>query len=171
MKIAYFIAFKLCWLALVYWQYLLMLPVLLYWGLAMMRLQRKARLAVLLLTLCGVLLDSVLVASGWLNFTGSTLLPLWMMLLWACFALMLVQVLADLLRTWWLAAVFGAVGGPLAYWGGSVLGGQLIYQPELELSLLLALCWSLLLAVFVHYRFLWSKQDETLLLEIKAAGG
>ncbi len=170
MKIIYVVAFKLCWLALVYWQYLLMLPVLLYWGFAMLRLHHKARLAVLLLTLCGVLLDSVLVASGWLNFAGNTLLPIWMMVLWACFALMLVQVLADLLRYWWLAALFGAVGGPLAYWGGSVLGGELLYQPVLELSLLLALCWSLLMAVFVHYRFLWSNQHETLRIDAKAAG-
>ncbi len=170
MKILHFIAFKLCWLALIYWQYLLIVPVVLYWAFAMVRLHHKARLAVLLITLCGVLLDSLLIASGWLSFVGANMLPVWMIVLWACFALMLVQVLADMLRYKWLAALFGALGGPLAYWGGSALGGQLLYQPVLELSLVLALCWSLLLTIFVHYRFLWSKQDETTSFNAKAAG-
>ena len=161
MKILHFIAFKLCWLALIYWQYLLIVPVLLYWGFAMLRLHQSARIAVVVVTFSGVVLDSILIASGWLNFVGSSFLPLWMGVLWACFSLMLVQVLADLLRYVWLAALFGAVGGPLAYWSGSLLGGQLLYQPELALSVVLAICWALLLALTVHFRYLWSKQDET----------
>lgn len=170
MKILNFIAFKLCWFALICWQYLLIVPVVLYWCFAMFRLQHRARIAVVVLTLTGLALDSVLIASGWLTFTGSAFLPMWMVALWACFALMLVQVLADLLRNPWLAALFGAVGGPLAYWGGSILGGQMLYQPVLELSVLLGLCWSLLMGVAVHYRYLWSKQDETS-FDAKAARG
>lgn len=168
MKILYFIAFKLCWLVLIYWQYLLIVPVAVYWCFAMFKLHQRARIAVIAVTVIGVLLDSLLVANGWLIFVGSSYLPLWMAILWACFALMLVQVLAELLRYSWLAALFGAVGGPLAYWGGSMLGGQMLYQPALELSLLLAMCWALLLAVSVHYRYLWSKQDETH-FDVKAA--
>ena len=58
------IGFELCWFALVYWQAQAMLPVLLYWLYGFWRLKRRERVAVLVIMLVGVALDSALIAAG-----------------------------------------------------------------------------------------------------------
>lgn len=75
-------------------------------------------------TLVGVVADTALAASGMVSFTGCACIapPLWMMVLWPCFA----SLFDDLLR--WvpsrpaIAVVLGGIGGPLAYLGGEALG-------------------------------------------------
>lgn len=52
--------------------------------------------------------------------------PGWILALWALFATTLRGPLRWLHGRWWLAVVFGGVGGPLSYWGAVRLGaGQL----------------------------------------------
>ena len=48
--------------------------------------------------------------------------PLWMVALWAMFATTLNVSLRWMRSRPWLAAIFGGVGGPLAYYGGAQLG-------------------------------------------------
>jgi hypothetical protein len=77
-----------------------------------------------LATLIGVVVDTTLGATGMISFTGCACVtpPLWMVVLWPCFA----SLFDDLLR--WvptrpaIAVVLGLVGGPLAYVGGDALG-------------------------------------------------
>jgi hypothetical protein len=159
-KILQFVWFKLCWLGLILVPAILVWPVLLYWFWSMWQLPIKARLAVISITIVGCVLDSLLLQSGVFSFVASDYLPFWMVLLWACFALVLVQVLADWLRHWLLAAVVGVVTGPLAYWAGALLGGQLVYSDIITMLLILAPCWALLLAAVVYYRWLWSDTNE-----------
>ena len=52
------------------------------------------------------------------------LLPMWMI-----FATTLNLSLRWLKGRWWLGTLFGAVGGPLAYYAGYKLGGVDFYQP------------------------------------------
>ena len=106
-------------------------------------------------------MDSLLLQNSVFSFVGTAYLPLWLLMLWGCFALVLVQVLATLLRHWWLAAIVGAVTGPLAYWGGAALGGQLLFDDAKNFLLTLAPCWALLLALVVYCRFLWSEDDAS----------
>ncbi|MBA3700193.1 MAG: DUF2878 domain-containing protein [Planctomycetes bacterium] len=75
-------------------------------------------------TLLGVLTDLALAATGAVSFAGCACVvpPVWMVVLWPCFA----SLFDDLLR--WvperplLAVVLGGIGGPLAYLGGAALG-------------------------------------------------
>lgn len=72
----------------------------------------------------GVAADTALAASGMVLFTGCVCVtpPLWMVVLWPCFA----SLFDDLLR--WvpsrpgIAIALGGIGGPLAYLGGDALG-------------------------------------------------
>ncbi|MGL6289111.1 MAG: DUF2878 domain-containing protein [Silanimonas sp.] len=71
----------------------------------------------------GLVADSLLAISGILAFASpwpSTLVaPVWILAMWAGFALTLNHSMAFLRGRWLAAAVFGAVGGPLAYWGAA----------------------------------------------------
>ena len=159
-KLLQFAGYKLSWFGLILAPVFAVWPVLLYWFWSMWRLPNKARLAVVLIAFCGVLMDSLLLKTKVFDFVGSDNLPFWMWVLWGCFALVLVQVLAALLQHWWLAAIVGAVSGPLAYWGGANLGGQLVFADIQIFMLTMAPCWGLLLALIVYFRFLWSENDE-----------
>ena len=69
----------------------------------------------------GVVIDGALGVLGWLRYASPEPAlpphgaPLWILCLWAAFALTLTRSLAWLMRRPWLAALFGALGGPLAY--------------------------------------------------------
>ena len=69
----------------------------------------------------GVVIDGTLGRCGWLRYASPAPAfpphgaPLWILCLWAAFALTLTRSLAWLMRRPWLAALLGAIGGPLAY--------------------------------------------------------
>ena len=124
------IGFELSWFALVYWQQLTAIPVLLYWCYGMWRLSAPGRVAVLITLGVGVVIDSMLVQFNVLQFASGSLLPLWFVLLWAIFALAAVEFMAKVLTKPWLAALLGASGGPLSYWGGAALSGGAMQFPQ-----------------------------------------
>lgn len=160
-KFLQFAGFKLCWFGLILVPHFAIWPALLYLLWSGWRLVPKARLAVIGISIIGMLMDSVLLHHGVFSFVDTAYLPPWLLLLWGCFALVLVQVLAGWLRHWWLAALVGAVTGPLAYWGGATLGGQLVFDHTGTFLLTLAPCWGLLLALIVYCQFLWSDNDAS----------
>jgi len=71
--------------------------------------------------LLGLTVDGTLGFFGWLRYASPVPAlpphgaPLWILCLWASFALTLTRSLAWLMRRPWLGALFGALGGPLAY--------------------------------------------------------
>lgn len=139
------VGFQLCWFALVIWQAQALVPVLLYWFYGFYWLSKKQRLAVVLIAITGVLLDSVLTLFDVLNFTGSAQLPLWFVMLWALFALAAVEFMAKVLTRPWLAALLGAAGGPLSYWSGAALsGGALVFPSPVLSMLVLVISWALI---------------------------
>ena len=73
--------------------------------------------------LMGFVADSLLAATGVLAFASpwpSTLVaPVWILAMWAGFALTLNHSMAFLRGRWLAAAAFGALGGPLACWGAA----------------------------------------------------
>ncbi|NRQ41315.1 DUF2878 family protein [Rheinheimera sp. YQF-2] len=139
------IGFELCWLALVYWQQLAIIPVLLYWCYGMWRLSTAGRIAVLVTLSAGVVLDTLLVQLNVLQFSSGGLLPLWFVLLWAVFALAAVEFMAKVLTKPWLAALLGAGGGPLSYWGGAALsGGAMQFPMPLYSAAVLIAVWALI---------------------------
>ena len=74
----------------------------------------------------GYAADSLLALTGLLEFPPQAMLggpsPLWMAALWANFASTFEESLAWMQGRPVAAALLGAVGGPLAYWGGQQLG-------------------------------------------------
>ena len=74
----------------------------------------------------GLVWDSALASLGWIRFTSGTLVegaaPPWILGLWALFATTLNRSLAWLHGRYALAAVLGAIAGPLSYWAGARLG-------------------------------------------------
>lgn len=147
------IGFELCWLALVYWQQLVVIPVLLYWCYGMWRLSKAGRIAVLITLSAGVVVDTLLVQLNVLQFSGGNLLPLWFVLLWAVFALAAVEFMAKVLTKPWLAALLGASGGPLSYWGGAALsGGAMQFPLPLYSAAVLIVVWALIAIVLGQSR-------------------
>jgi hypothetical protein len=83
--------------------------------------KRREDLRLLLVALpLGFAMDSGFAASGWLVYAQAwpwpSLAPVWIWSLWAGFALTLNHSMAFLQHRPFAAAVFGGVGGPLAYW-------------------------------------------------------
>lgn len=136
------IGFKLSWFALVLFQNLLVIPVLLFVLWSLWRCSQSERLIWLALAAVGISLDSVLQYCGVLSFSGATWLPLWMLVLWLVFSLVVVQVFSVYLQKYWLAALIAAVSGPMAYLGGAALSGQMQVSQTTEAYIVLALCWA-----------------------------
>ena len=71
---------------------------------------------------CGIVIDGVLAGSAWLRYASSQPglpAPLWILLLWAAFAMTMNHSMAWFAthRAW--AVLFAAFGGPLAYLGAA----------------------------------------------------
>jgi hypothetical protein len=98
----------------------------------------------------GLVWDSSLVALGLMSYPAGNfapgLAPHWIVAMWALFATSLNLSMAWLKGRPWLAALFGAVGGPLAYLAGARLGGLQMPDPALALGVQ-ALGWAVLLPV------------------------
>lgn len=97
----------------------------------------------------GLAMDLGFQAAGLLRFddAGVTGVPPWLAVLWLFFAGTLLRSLAFLQGRPVPAAVLGAVGGPLAYIAGEQLGAAHSPHGPVELVLLLAPGWALLLAL------------------------
>ena len=74
--------------------------------------------------------------------------PYWLIALWTLMAISLNVTLRWLRGRWALAALLGAVGGPLAFLGGERLGGARFTEPAVALTSL-ALGWALLMPLLV----------------------
>ncbi|WP_236848801.1 DUF2878 domain-containing protein [Candidatus Thiodictyon syntrophicum] len=106
--------------------------------------------ALLILTVAaiGALWDGLLVGLGILEYPSGVVLPwlapVWIIAMWAGFATTLHVSLRWLLGRWRLATLFGALGGPLAYYAGMRLGAVNFPDPVVALAVL-AGGWSILM--------------------------
>ncbi len=109
----------------------------------------ETRQSYLLLFIPGVMIDLMLLQLNFYQFS-TAFLPPWLLLLWLAFTWYLHK-LAPLLHKQHLAiqALIGAIGGPLSYWAGFVLGAVAFPQGLAVTMLLLALIWSLLLPLML----------------------
>lgn len=115
--------------------------------------------------LCGVLVDGVAAASGWLRYASPAPAlpphgaPWWILLLWLCFATTIDRSLAVLRRRPWLAALLGAVGAPMAYLAAA-RGWQAVQfgTPEALGLGWIALCWALALPLLGQLSLRWHQE-------------
>lgn len=95
----------------------------------------------------GLAMDLGWQAIGLLDFSGDLLgpLPFWLAMLWVFFSGTLLRSLAFLQQRLLLAALLGAVAGPLSYWIGMRLGAATSVNAPLQVALAMAPAWALLL--------------------------
>jgi Protein of unknown function (DUF2878) len=102
----------------------------------------------LVLMVIGTMLDSAQIQLGFLKFRGTysdLLCPLWISALWLHFGTLRHALLKWIGHRPWLAAMAGALGGPLAYLAGERMGA-VEFHPALWPTLAaLALQWGLVL--------------------------
>ena len=118
---------------------------------------RKAEIQLLLATcLLGVVVDSLQQAAGLFTFKTDPRwplwLPLWVFVIWAQFATMFRFALHWLAGRYLLGALFGALGGPLAYWGGIRKGAATFGDNPLMTLLVLAFVWSMVTPLLLWLR-------------------
>jgi hypothetical protein len=160
-----FIAFQIGWFACVLggahgvpWLGSSIAVLIVAWHMTHAARPKQELILVLIAGAIGAIWDSALVTLGWISFPSGTLLagtaPYWMVALWMLFATTLNVSLAWLKRSALLAALFGAIGGPLAYYGGAKLGALSFLAPTPAL-VALALGWGLLtpLLIMLALRF------------------
>jgi hypothetical protein len=113
---------------------------------------------ILLAVVLGTLWDSLLVSMGWLNYSSGMLMtylaPYWIIAMWALFSTTLNVSLKWMKGRLLMAAVFGAVGGPMAYYAGYKLGAVAV--PDIAVAMLaLGIGWAVMmpLLMFLSDRF------------------
>jgi hypothetical protein len=133
---------------------LLVAPLLWMQSRTLARAQRR-RLArdAALLALVGTALDSLQMAAGTVRFAGAWtpwLAPLWITALWAQFATALPALARSTAGRAWPLAALGALGGPLAYWGGVRLGAATFPAGAAVAAAALAVQWAIALPLAVR---------------------
>ncbi|MEL7185197.1 MAG: DUF2878 domain-containing protein [Pseudomonadota bacterium] len=100
----------------------------------------------------GTWFDSALVAMGWVGYSSGQLhamiAPYWIVAMWVLFATTLNLSLRWLRGRAWLAAIVGAISGPLTYVAGSRLGAMEFLNAEAAL-IALAIGWAVMLPALV----------------------
>lgn len=118
---------------------------------------RKAEIQLILyLCLLGAVVDSLQQAAGLFTFKTSPRwplwLPLWVFVIWAQFATLFRFALHWLSGRYLLGAFLGALGGPLAYWGGIRLGAASFGDRPFITLVILAIVWAGVIPVFLWIR-------------------
>jgi hypothetical protein len=103
--------------------------------------------------LIGAVFDSALVAAGWVTFpsgmVSESTAPYWIVTMWMLFGTTI-----NLSMRWMrgrplLAAAFGLVGGPLAYYAGHKIGGIEFVDQTAALAML-AIGWAVIMPVLMR---------------------
>ncbi|QVL48214.1 MAG: DUF2878 domain-containing protein [Thiocapsa sp.] len=119
---------------------------------------RREAMLLVLVGAIGAVWDGFLVRFGFLEYSSGMLLPwlapVWIIAMWVAFATTLNVVLSWLKGRWTLAVVLGAIGGPLAFYGGHRLGAVAFPDTFVAMAVL-AGGWSFLmpLSAWLAQRF------------------
>ncbi|GGD66311.1 DUF2878 domain-containing protein [Lacimicrobium alkaliphilum] len=145
--------FQVFWFTAVIGQHQAVLPLILMLAIHFLLLSQRSK-ELLLIILCaplGIATDSLLHYFSVFEFTqlSGGLIPFWLMGLWIAFSATLRHGMAFFLPRPFLAAICGAVAGPLSYFAGQRLGAVDFGLPLLTTLLLLAVLWAILFPLFI----------------------
>lgn len=104
--------------------------------------------------LMGMLIDGGLAAAGLVRYSSphpALFAPIWILGIWAAFALTLNHSLAFLHGRPLVAGLLGAVGGPLAYSAAREFGALSFAEPASGSLFALACAWAVAMALLVIY--------------------
>ncbi|MEC5388069.1 DUF2878 domain-containing protein [Uliginosibacterium sp. H3] len=154
-----FVLFQCAWFACVIgaahdfaWLGILAISVACAWHLVIsVRPMPEMRL-VLSAMLIGAVWESALVTAGLIDYTHGTLVagiaPPWIVAMWALLAITLNVTMRWLKRRWLLAAVMGAVAGPLSFLAGARLGAA-TFTGGVDTTVALAIGWACLMPLMM----------------------
>lgn len=95
----------------------------------------------------GFVLDGLWAAGGWVTYASPSpalFAPAWILALWVAFAMTFNHSLRWMRGRLWLAALGGAIGGPLAYWGAErVFSAVALPSPPWTSFASLAISWAM----------------------------
>ena len=125
--------------------------------------QRRAEIRLLgASALIGIVWESVLVQAGILSYTtgvfAAGVAPYWIVAMWLLFATTLNVGMRWLRRNWMVAAVAGAVGGPLSFLAGQKAGAVVFTNPVTALVVISA-GWAVILPLLVHLADVFEARD------------
>ena len=132
---------------------------------------RQHEMLLIVITMAlGTVWDSSLVLAGLFTFSNgvivSGIVPFWLIAMWALFATTLNVSMKWMKNRYLLAAAFGAIGGPVAYYAGNRLGAVEFADPGAAL-LAVAAGWAVIMPLlmalttrFNGYRFGGGKTCE-----------
>lgn len=105
-----------------------------------------------LLMFLGLLVDGTLQQVGFFTFKSPGLpIPFWLLVIWLGLAMTIHHSLAWLKDKLLLAALFGSLGGPAAYWAGTRMGAASFNWPLTTSLLILAIIWSLMFPMIMLF--------------------
>ncbi|MFT7052623.1 MAG: hypothetical protein ACJAU1_000170 [Psychromonas sp.] len=144
--------FQLIWFVAVFFtvngQIFLILSLLLHFYLSPNRQYDLASL--ITISLIGIAVDLLLSWLGLMRFPEAVFLPLWLVLLWAHFAVALNHGMSWLNKIpVYFQVVLGGLFGPLSYYAGYKFGAVDFPLPFLQTLLILTVIWSTLLPVYL----------------------
>jgi hypothetical protein len=112
----------------------------------------------------GWVVESTQIASGTYRATSSVLpdgaAPAWLLALWAQFATTWRYSLSGILRRPARAALFGAIGGPLAFYAADRLGALTLLSPVGDGLIRVSAMWAAALLLFSWLTRRWSPSGE-----------
>lgn len=152
-KVINFVLFQTGWFACVLsaaagkpWIGSAIAAIIIGWHVLLAKAPSREVVLILIAMLIGAIWDSLLVWQSWLTYPSGELLPdtapYWIIMMWALFASTLNLSLSWLKQSIGLAAILGAISGPLAYYAGARMGAVDFAQP-MEALLALALGWAI----------------------------
>lgn len=115
----------------------------------------------------GLTVDTILMARNVLDFgehaVWGAISPPFMIALWLNFATTLNWSMQWMREKYKLGSIFGAIGGPLAYYGGVKLGAATWGMAEFYAFLHIGIAWAFAMPLLLYFQALWTKprQDTT----------
>lgn len=149
-----FINFQIGWFACALgaaagwpWAGVIVVLAIVAWHLSRVARPQQETILILAAAMIGAIWESLLVQLGSIQYPNGILIdgtaPVFMVALWALFATTLNVSLGWLKRRMLLAAAFGAIGGPLAYFAGARFGALVLVDQTTTL-ITLAVGWATL---------------------------
>jgi hypothetical protein len=149
------IGFNISWLGLVYFgnNFIPVASLFLLIHLFFISKIKNELLFVIAASLIGIIVDSIFLHLGFFVFEGELGLPMWLIMLWGCFAATLCHSLQFIDSSFWFKILAGLIA-PFSYFSGSQLGVVEFGHPWLITYLILALIWPLIFIVFFSLKSL-----------------
>ncbi len=112
--------------------------------------RKSDALLIIIISVIGLLGDSILSFTEVFNFEHNAIMPMWLVMVWMHFSIALNHSLKWLGRFHlWILALIGAAVGPINYFAGNKLGAVEFTFPLIFTLIVIAVIWAVNLPVFI----------------------